>query len=337
MDLRIISFALVAWVFSAASSAQTPTSRATTQRSTPSSAPVEIVELGADRRITGPILKQTDTHLFIDLGFDIVRVPLAKVVRRSSADASHKGKTERRRGIYFEAERQEKSVADGAREVGGAVVRIDTSLGLGSGFITDSEGYIVTNYHVVEDETRVDVTVFVQKANGIDKRVLRGAKVIAINPVMDLALVKVDAPKDFTLPHVFIGDSDGVAVGDRVYAIGTPHGLERTVSEGIISVPNQHFWGRLHIQTTTAINPGNSGGPLFNLRGEVVAVNTLSRRGDQGLNFSIPSKYVKEFLANRESFALDSRLPENGIHYLPAPPRRGKDNGTAQKPAPTAK
>jgi serine protease Do len=285
---------------------------------------IETIEFGGGRHVRGPVLKETADAVFVDLGFDVLRVPTSSISRRS-VDESNAADTSsvRKKGIYFVADRQERSVVEGAEEAGPAVVRIDTSLGLGSGFIVSPDGYIVTNFHVVEDETDCDVTVFQKTSTGLEKRVLRGAKVIAINPVMDLALVKVEPPKDFTLPHVFLGRSDSMHVGDRVYAIGTPRGLERTVSEGIISVPNQHFFGRLHIQTTTPINPGNSGGPLFNLRGEVIAVNTLSRRGDQGLNFSIPSKYVMEFLENREAFALDSRMPENGIHYLPPPPKGG--------------
>jgi serine protease Do len=112
-------------------------------------------------------------------------------------------------------------------------------------------------------------------------------------------------------------------VGDTVYAIGAPIGLDRTVSSGIISVTNRTFEGRCHFQITTPINPGNSGGPLFNLRGEVVGVNSAGYRGFQGLNFAIPSKYVIDFLRNREAFALDTSRSENGVRYLPAPGKPG--------------
>ena len=82
---------------------------------------------------------------------------------------------------------------------------------------------------------------------------------------------------------------------------------------------NRTFEGRCHFQITTPINPGNSGGPLFNLRGEVVGVNSAGYRGFQGLNFAIPAKYVIDFLNNRDAFALDTTRSENGVHYLPAP------------------
>ena len=142
---------------------------------------------------------------------------------------------------------------------------------------------------------------------------------MAINPAIDLALLKLDPPEDLELPFVYLGDSEEVAVGDRVYAIGAPIGLDRTVSSGIVSVTNRSFGGHTMMQMTTPINPGNSGGPLFNLRAEVVGVNSAGYMGLQGLNFAIPSKYVKDFLRNRDAFALDTSRSEHGIHYLPAP------------------
>ena len=85
--------------------------------------------------------------------------------------------------------------------------------------------------------------------------------------------------------------------------------------------------GFTHFQMTTPINPGNSGGPLFNLRGEVVGVNSSGYLGSQGLNFAIPSKYVIDFLRNREAFAVDATRDENGVHYLPGPRRPKKSKG----------
>jgi S1-C subfamily serine protease len=98
-------------------------------------------------------------------------------------------------------------------------------------------------------------------------------------------------------------------------------------------VTNRTFQGRTHLQITTPINPGNSGGPLFNLRGEVVGVNSAGYMGLQGLNFAIPSKYVIDFLRNRDAFALDSTRSENGIHYMPAPRKPAPKKPARKKPA----
>ena len=153
----------------------------------------------------------------------------------------------------------------------------------GSGFIVSADGYIVTNAHVVEsaDEVRVRLTdrrEFVAKVVGSDKRT-------------DVAVIKIDA-KD--LPRVVIGDPEKLKVGEWVVAIGKPFGLENTMTAGIVSakgrdLPQENLVP--FIQTDVAINPGNSGGPLFNLRGEVVGINSLiySRSGGyMGLAFAIP-------------------------------------------------
>src|SRR6187455_2291818 len=153
----------------------------------------------------------------------------------------------------------------------------------GSGFIIGSDGFIVTNAHVVDgaDEVRVrlsDRREFVAKVVGADKRT-------------DVALLRVEA-KD--LPRVTIGDPDKLKVGEWVVAIGKPFGLENTMTAGIVSakgrdLPQENLVP--YIQTDVAINPGNSGGPLFNLKGEVVGINSLifSRSGGyMGLAFAVP-------------------------------------------------
>jgi serine protease Do len=287
--------------------------------------PVEVLELGGGCRIQGRVLRATEQTIFVDVGYDVLKVPVAAVLRRETVDGTRTGGIVREK-LWARAELPERSVAEGAKVMGEAVVKIEAAGGQGSGFITNQDGWVVTNFHVVEREVEVDVVVYSLGKNGFEPRTVRKCKVAAINPDMDLALVKMEAPADLKLKTIYLGDSDGMQVGDTVYAIGAPIGLDRTVSSGIISVTNRTFEGRCHFQITTPINPGNSGGPLFNLRGEVVGVNSAGYRGFQGLNFAIPSKYVIDFLNNRDAFALDTTRSENGVHYLPAPkkPRPGK-------------
>ncbi|MBI1852599.1 MAG: trypsin-like peptidase domain-containing protein, partial [Planctomycetes bacterium] len=123
---------------------------------------------------------------------------------------------------------------------------------------------------------------------------------------------------------VALGDSDAIRVGEDVFAIGNPLGLDRTVSQGIVSLKNRAFDGLTYIQTTTPINPGNSGGPLFNLRGEVIGVTNMMLVGTEGLNFAIPIAQVKAFIRNRDAFAFDKDNPNTGYRYL-APPRKGSE------------
>jgi serine protease Do len=161
---------------------------------------------------------------------------------------------------------------------------------LGSGFIIDKDGYILTNNHVVEKASSIKVKLSDDKEYD--------AKVIGKDAKTDIALIKVNAKN--TLPVATLGDSDGLDVGDWVVAVGNPFGLGHTVTAGIVSAkgrvigqgPYDEF-----IQTDASINPGNSGGPLFNLRGEVVGINTAIVSGGQGIGFAIPVNVARNLLA----------------------------------------
>lgn len=158
---------------------------------------------------------------------------------------------------------------------------------LGTGFIIDKTGLIITNNHVVEkaDEIKVKLT---------DSREFK-ATVIGRDPKTDLALIKISSPFE-KLPVLLLGDSDKIRVGDWVLAIGNPFGLEHTVTKGIISATGRVIGSGPYdnfLQTDAPINPGNSGGPLINLRGEVVGINTAIVPGGQGLGFAIPSNMAQ--------------------------------------------
>jgi len=157
---------------------------------------------------------------------------------------------------------------------------------LGSGVIVDKRGYILTNNHVVEQATKIQVQL-----NGDTTRYT--AKVVGVDEDTDLAVIKIDASKE--LPTAKLGNSDGVQVGDWVLAIGSPFGLQATVTAGIISAKDRggigHQFQRF-LQTDAAINPGNSGGPLVDLAGQVIGINTAiitGSRGYEGVGFALPS------------------------------------------------
>jgi serine protease Do len=160
---------------------------------------------------------------------------------------------------------------------------------LGSGFIVSSDGYILTNNHVVEKADEVTVTL-------LDKEQFK-AKVVGTDPKIDIALIKIDAKKK--LPYVALGDSDKLEVGEWVVAIGNPFGLGHTVTAGIVSAKGRIIGSGPYddfIQTDASINPGNSGGPLFNLKGEVVGINTAIIQGGQGIGFATPIQLAKSVL-----------------------------------------
>jgi serine protease Do len=160
---------------------------------------------------------------------------------------------------------------------------------LGSGFIIDREGYIITNWHVIEKAEEIKVKLS-------DKKIY-DAEVVGKDPKTDLALIKIKTDED--LPVARLGDSDKLEVGDWVVAIGNPFGLEHTVTTGIISAKGRVIGAGPYddfLQTDASINPGNSGGPLFNLKGEVVGINTAIIAGGQGIGFAIPINMAKRLL-----------------------------------------
>ncbi|GFO54174.1 peptidase [Geomonas sp. Red276] len=162
---------------------------------------------------------------------------------------------------------------------------------LGSGFIIDPDGHIITNNHMVEgaDEIKVKLS---------DGREFK-AKVIGRDAKTDLALIRISSPVS-KLPVLVLGDSDKMRVGDWVLAVGIPFGLEHTVTQGIISATGRVIGSGPYdnfLQTDAPINPGNSGGPLVNLKGEVIGINTAIVSGGQGLGFAIPSSLAKSVIA----------------------------------------
>jgi serine protease Do len=158
---------------------------------------------------------------------------------------------------------------------------------LGSGFVVDREGYIITNNHVVEKADDIKVKL----ADGREFQ----AKVVGRDPKTDLALIRLSNPPK-GLPVLQLGDSEKMRVGDWVLAIGNPFGLELTVTKGIISATGRVIGSGPYdnfLQTDAPINPGNSGGPLINLKGEVIGINTAIIASGQGIGFAIPSAMTK--------------------------------------------
>lgn len=214
-----------------------------------------------------------------------------------------------------------KNVRELVEQLGEAVVQVKTPGGLGSGFFIHEDGFLLTNFHVIEGETQILVEVYLQRSGQLERRNYKQVRIVAINKFEDIALLKIedkDAPKFAT---VRLGSSDALAVGERVFAIGSPLGLERTVTEGILSTKTRQLQGELYLQTTAQINPGNSGGPLFNLSGDVVGITNMKITFGEGLGFAIPVEAVKFFLDHRDAYAYSNDNPSNPYRYLEPPSR----------------
>ncbi|MEJ2137453.1 MAG: DegQ family serine endoprotease [Desulfofustis sp.] len=167
--------------------------------------------------------------------------------------------------------------------------RTHPSQGAGSGVIISEDGYILSNNHVVEGAKEVSVTLANEKEYP--------AEVVGLDPKTDLAVLKIKAPND--LPKATLGNSESLKVGDWVVAIGNPFGLNHTVTSGIVSAKGRVIGAGPYddfIQTDASINPGNSGGPLFNMKGEVVGINTAIIPQGQGIGFAIPVNTAKPLI-----------------------------------------
>lgn len=190
-----------------------------------------------------------------------------------------------------------------------------SSEGSGSGSVLDREGHILTNYHVIEEAQEVGVTLFDGKTYD--------AKLVGADPNNDVAVIKIDAHRDVLFP-IELGDSSDLRVGMRVFAIGNPFGLERTMTTGIVSSLNRSLQVRgtrsikSIIQIDAAVNPGNSGGPLLNSHGRLIGMNTAiaSRNGQSaGVGFAIPSTLIARVVPQLIAHGRVIR-PEIGIQMV---------------------
>ena len=158
---------------------------------------------------------------------------------------------------------------------------------LGSGVIIDPSGVALTNAHVVQDAARIEVTML--------DGTRYPAKLVGVDTKTDLAVLRLQA-ESTTFPFLSLGDSDAVQVGEWVIAVGSPFGLQATVTSGIVSAKARgRGAGPYHdfLQTDAAINPGNSGGPLVNMRGQIIGINTAIVRGGSGIGLAIPANVVR--------------------------------------------
>ncbi|HOX39723.1 MAG TPA: trypsin-like peptidase domain-containing protein [Candidatus Brocadiia bacterium] len=285
------------------------------------------ITLKSGGSIEGDILKERNNAILVDLGFSILEVPRDDVIEiLKDIDKADRPSEEIREDggkLYSTADLTELGVDECVRKFGEGVVMVSTPSGLGSGFVVSEQGHVVTNAHVIERETKVSVTLFLKGQGGLDRKKIDKVRILAVNPYFDLALLKIEDLGGLRLTKLFLGSYDKVGAGQPVFAVGNPLGLERSVSEGIISNRARLMEGILTLQTTAPINPGNSGGPLLNLRGEVIGV-THRKAGmmAEGLGFAVPVNYLRHFLDNHEAFAYNVDNPNTGYHYLEPPSRR---------------
>ncbi len=298
----------------------------------------DTVQLKEKAAITGKILSEKRDQIAVDVGYTVLVIPRnqvakilktdetelpTKVILKPAMPVEGKDLIQSKPGFYSAPKNhaQIRNVRDLVNLIGEAVVQVRTPSGLGSGFIINEDGFLMTNFHVIEGETQISLEVYHQKDGELERKTYKQVRIIAINKFEDLALLKIedkDAPK---FKYVSMGSADALSVGEQVFAIGSPLGLERTVTEGILSTKTRQMQGELYLQTTAQINPGNSGGPLFNMSGEVIGVTNMKITFGEGLGFAIPVESVRFFLEHRDAFAYSTDNPSNPYRYLEPPSR----------------
>ncbi len=277
-------------------------------------------------KITAEVLREDAERVVVDLGFDLLSIPRRAIVSLQQASASQPAAAVRDTAdLYSTADLPADSVKNLAQRFGEAVVLVSAPSSQGSGFFINVQGYVITNFHVIEGERKLTITVLRKDGGDFRRDKFEAVDIVATNPFLDLALLKVTLPAGYAPTITYLSADDAVRDGDPVFAIGNPLGLERSVSEGIVSRRSRAAEGQLYIQTTAQINPGNSGGPLFNAQGEVVGVTNMKAIFGEGVAYAIPTRYVIDFLKNREAFAYNSESSEAGYRYLPAPQRFNPD------------
>jgi serine protease Do len=296
----------------------------------------DTIQLKGNDAVTGTILAEKSDAVVVDVGYTVLVVPRSVITKISkvaaavspAATASNLLVSVNAPQFYSADARPAtaRDVQDLVKQIGEAVVQVRTPEGLGSGFFINADGYLITNFHVIEGETEISVEVYHQTDGQLDRETYKQVKIIAINKFHDLALLHIEDKATPKFKFITLGSADALTVGDSVFAIGSPLGLERTVTQGIISTKTRELEGELYLQTTAQINPGNSGGPLFNMAGDVVGVTNMKITFGEGLGFAIPVELVKNFLDHRDAFAYSADNPNNPYRYLEPPSR------TQQKP-----
>jgi serine protease Do len=296
----------------------------------------DTIQLKGNDAVTGKILAEKSDSVVVDVGYTVLVVPRSVITRISKvagvmtpAAAASNMLVNVNAPQFYSADARPapaRDVQDLVRQIGEAVVQVSTPEGLGSGFFINADGYLITNFHVIEGETEISVEVYHQTDGQLTRDTYKQVRIVAINKYHDLALLHIEDKNVPKFKFVTLGSADALSVGDPVFAIGSPMGLERTVTQGIISTKTRELEGELYLQTTAQINPGNSGGPLFNMAGEVVGVTNMKIVFGEGLGFAIPVELVKNFLDHRDAFAYSTDNPNNPYRYLPPP------NDTRLKP-----
>ncbi len=290
----------------------------------------EDVALKGGAKVQAPLLKNADDAVVLDLGYDVLRIPREEVLAVYEDQQVVEGTVpDDTNQLYAVQSPARITTTEATKLYSPSVVLVKTAAGLGSGFFINKKGYLITNFHVIAGEKHISVTQFLQEGKILRRIVHKEVEIVATAPFHDLVILQLKE-FDTKITPVIFSPEEKLSIGETVFAIGNPLGLERTVTEGVLSQTHRNFGGILYLQIDAPVNPGNSGGPLFNARGQVVGIINMGVPSMEGLNFAIPARHAKYILDHIDAFAYDATNPESGFVY-PDPPRRPGKFSTEQK------
>jgi len=303
-----------------------------------------LLRLTNGAEVRGSVLKESDEAWFVDLGFEIMRIPRgyvadvtaiateealpaeAPTVETAAASPATDAFRSLNTGGVTYLERTESSAFDTVKAMVEhsrmGVVHIKAPTKSGTGFLINRQGYIVSNFHVVEEERFLDVTTYWREGGEVKRKTWRDVELLAYSQLMDISLLRIkdeglDPDKLTPLP---IAPSGKDTPGTISVAIGNPGmggmALDQSVSEGIISSLDRNFDDILYLQTTAAVNPGNSGGPLLNANGEVIGLITYKAYMQDNISFAMPAQYIRYFIEKQQAFAYPDDKLNTGVRYL---------------------
>lgn len=329
----ILTFTLITLSFS-----QAAEDAATDSEDASSSEQSRLWRLRGGGEIFGQLVKETTDLVYVDIGPRIVEFPADAIVEAMTMDeaASDPETSIGQASAVFDEETGSVIFRPGAagpdrslsrqevlEEVKRGVVLVSNPGGLGTGWLINQQGDLITNHHVTGNETYQTVTIFVKDGDQWRRERIENCTVEAFSSMMDIALVRLNMDeveeRGLELYPLTIAETGELEAGDTVFAVGNPGMgamvLEHTISEGIVSSLARNFNDVIYTQTTAAVNPGNSGGPLVNDSGRVVGLITLKAMFQEGVAFALPVSYIYHFLRHQRSYAIDDLNRNKGFRY----------------------
>lgn len=297
----------------------------------------EVIVLKGGSQVKGTILKRDLSFVIVDIGVDVLRIPRTEILEIRKEEEFKKKKPARRQdsgvALYTAKSLGESSTVAGVSFYAPAVVVVRSPTGIGSGFLINKSGYLVTNFHMIMGQKHISVTRFKKAGVELKRMVHKNVRIVALDPFHDLAILRLKDKLDEPFRPIVFSPEENFMVGEKIFVIGNPLGLERSVSEGVISHTARNFGGRLYLQVDASVNPGNSGGPLFNSRGQVIGVINMGVPTMQGLNFAIPIRHVKYMLDHIDAYAYDETNPLSGYVYSTPPgnPQKRESSGKGEE------